>query len=182
MSPGGSTPAMLAVIVAGCAASAEPYRVDAVADLVALRPEGAGIAGPLEMLGPGAPAGATFRTIAAYRVQLPAGAAPWIRLYATLSCDGPDDRSRVFDDLGLIRRVGDETHFFARDVQVGGRTIDVDIQTVATLASPEPATFGNVFDLIAVAQAPDDGSAVDPSTGQPVPPGLWLACGAFVRP
>ena len=131
-----------ATAAAGCATTPDPYSVDAAAQLAPVAtPAGAeaGITGPIEILGFALPFpdGDYSRTFAAYKVDLPEGAAPWVRIYTAASCDTPPDQAVVFADLGAIRRVGDQTHFFARGVQVGDREVDIDIGTVASTATLE---------------------------------------------
>ena len=89
----------------------------------------------------------------------------------------------LYQHLGTLRRVGDEAHFFVPDVRLGDRTVDIDVQTVTAEVSPHPGAT-NVFDVIAVVQAPGDGSegTVDTPVGQLPAGGPWLACGAFVAP
>ena len=130
---------------------------------------------------------------AAYRVQLPDGAAPWVRIVGGASCDAPDDPPRNVADLGKIRRVGDETHFFARHVEVAGVFMDVDTQTavayvaVSDAGDPRRSVVGN----LAVVMVPGDetlppgqgdGGGAGGGSGSYPPAGPWLACGVFVLP
>jgi len=188
-------PCALALVAAGCATSPEPYQVDAVAELAPVAAGGQDaiedlIRGPIEALGIGIPprhgdSSIEFpRTLAAYRVHLPRSAAPWIRLYTAPSCAEPGDSPQLFQDLGVLRQVDNETHFFARDVVIGDHTVDIDIHTVTADVTLDGPGIGNLFDQIAVVQAPGDGGPlVQGTVGLPVPAGgPWLACGKFTRP
>jgi hypothetical protein len=145
---------------AGCiTGSQEAYPVDAVAQLAPMSPDVPPIEGPIELLGTGMPsdvAAPLARTVAAYHVQLPDDLAPWLALVSAASCTdrepltAPDDPV-AFQDLGLIRRVGEETHFFVRSVRMGDRTIDVDTETAIAYASPRAR-----FPRIVIAQMPFD--------------------------
>jgi hypothetical protein len=117
---------------AGCTTTPDPYAVDAVARLAPVAGAGVVITGDIEVLAPATPI-ATFdsaRTLVAYKVALPGGAAPWVRILRTASCDPDQSRPALFADVGALRRVGDQTHFFARDILIGDGTRDVDINTV----------------------------------------------------
>jgi hypothetical protein len=194
-------PALLgALIAASCSTTPEPYRVVAVANLTPISATGrptsgplAGpISGPIELLDTGEavpPEFDGYHAMAAYHVQLPDGAVPWVRIFAAASCDAPGDDPQIIADLGTIRRVGDETHFFKRDVEVAGKLLDVDTQTAVVLLSvtnPDRAVLGK----LAVALAPGDetgtgsGSGGGSGSGNDAYPrgGAWLACGGFVVP
>ena len=166
--------AMLASAAVGaCAPADEAYPVIAAAELTAIADD---IAGPIEILGsnlPGTePIDVEFRTLAAYRVHLPDLRPRHVVIYSASSCDTPHDQALLFADLQVIRKVGEETHFFAEDILVKGRPTEIDIGTVHVEvsldpANPEPQFY--VLGRIAVVQAPDvDGV-----------PGAWLACGVF---
>ncbi|HEX8108234.1 MAG TPA: hypothetical protein VF516_10930 [Kofleriaceae bacterium] len=170
------------MLVAGCATTPDPYAVGAIAPLQPVgTPAGAeaGIDGPIEVLGSPAYGRSFQQTFAAYKVHVPEGAAPWVRVYRTPSCTPVPESPALFDDLGAIRRVGGETHFFAPGVQVAGRIVDIDTRTVTAPGSLDPTyTYGYLIGMIAVVQAPGDpaagGGPDDPPAGGP-----WLACGAF---
>jgi len=158
------------IACAGCMTASEPYPVVAVA---ALTGGASGITGSLEILGAnsGKSNATEFdrRTLAAYRVRLPDSAPRRVRLYDARACDATEPLE-LLADLQLIRRVGDETHFFAQSVLVRGERLDVDTETAQAFVSLVPDTPSYVIGKIAVVQAldRDDGS-----------PGAWLACGAF---
>jgi hypothetical protein len=179
-----STP--LLVLVAGCGITPEPYEMIAAANLSGT----AGIDGPLELLATGAAAPATggAHTLAAYRIHLPDLAPRRVRLFRPASCDTPHADVTLTHDLGTIRRVGNETHFFA-PASIAGRIIDVDIMTATafvTLDDPEAREFYALGMIAVVQDVVDDEPAPDP--GQPGSgptgsgPGPWLACGAFQIP
>ena len=178
-----------ALALGGCTTADDRYSVDAFAELRPLGTAGPQITGRLEVLGlaerDDGNNGNFGRAIAAYHVQLPADAAPWIRLWLAPSCDTPPEQAMLFQDLGLIRRVGDSAHFFDRDVEIGGHTVDIDIGTANTAATLANAPFSDLLDLLAVAQAPaPPGSATTiPQIGSQftLAGGAWLACGNFVR-
>jgi hypothetical protein len=176
--------ALAIVMVAGCTVSQSPYAVEAVAQLAPVGMPEVRITGPIEILGTGTPGMDVdfVRTIAAYRVQLPDGAAPWVRLYTAASCD-PEPAPMLYEHLGTIRRVGDEAHFISTDV-IGDRTVDIDVQTVTAAVSSDDGA-GDEFGKIAVVQAAEDGDGtiLETISGNPVPAGgPWLACGTFVAP
>jgi hypothetical protein len=98
------------------------------------------IQGPIEVLGTGKPSGVPDsgpRTLAAYRVQLPDGLAPRLVLMnAPSSCSNLDPVLRpggggAVQELGVLRRVGDETHFF---LPLGDGSY-VDTETTTAFAS-----------------------------------------------
>jgi hypothetical protein len=161
---------VLALALGACAPATEPYPVIAAAELSPIAED---ITGPIEILGSNVEGDETtdfeLRTLAAYHVHLPDAAPRHAVIYHAASCELPDTRPFVFADLQTIRRVGDETHFFADDILVNGRRIAVDTQTVQAEVSTNPETGLYVLGKIAVVQAPDvDGV-----------PGAWLACGVF---
>jgi hypothetical protein len=129
-------------VAAGCLASSRDgsdtaYPVDGVADLAPLADDVPRIEGPVEFLANGMPDSLSetgSRTVAAYRVQIPAGVTAFVSLVSAASCTDrepltSDDDPVPFQSLGLLRRVGDEAHFFAPFVRVGDRYIEVDTQT-----------------------------------------------------
>ena len=168
---------MLAALALGaCAPEAREYPVIAEAELTAIADD---ITGPIEVLGANAadPDDAkldmqdfALRTLAAYQVHLPDSAPRRAVIYKAESCQPTDPPPAIFADLQTIRRVGDETHFFADGIRVNGRTTAIDTQTTQAEISLNPASrFFYVLGKIAVVQALDvDGV-----------PGAWLACGAF---
>lgn len=191
-------PALALLTAAGCATTPDPYTVDAIAPLAPVAtPAGAAaaITGPIEVLGTGVPVhGAVYtRTFAAYKVHLAEGVAPWVRIYDAPSCDPPADPRPVIADLGEIRRVGGETHFFARGVQVGDRTLDIDTGTAPALVpvtvTLDPPTdpvplFNYVVGKPVVVQLPGDGTVPGPGPGGvpgigPPLGGPWLSCGVI---
>ena len=152
--------------VAGCVTDSEPYPVAAVANL---EPLGSEITGPIEVIGP--PSAASQRTLTAQHVRLPDGEPRRVRIFELDVCDSSAAPAIAYADLQEIRRVGDQTHFFALDLTVEGRRVDVDTRTVMAYVSTDPADpQGYVIGKIAVVQEldHDDGT-----------PGRWLACGAF---
>jgi hypothetical protein len=175
---GGPAAVLAALALGACAPSTRQYPVIAEAELTAIADD---ITGPIEILGANAedPDDATLdmedfvvRTFAAYRVHLPDAAPRHAVIYNAESCQPTDPRPKIFADLQTIRRVGDETHFFADDIRVNGRTTSIDTETAQAVVSLNPASpFVYVLGKIAVVQAPDlDGV-----------PGAWLACGAFTK-
>ena len=180
-----------AACAVGCAVSPEPYPIVAVAELAPSPAAGGAadgeITGAIDVLGTGLPPGIGgdldfVRTVAAYRVRLPDGAAPWVRLYTAPSCEVAEDEALPEQDLGAIRRVGDEPHFVTRDVRFGGRPVELDTGTAVAYVSLAPAPVQYLFDMIVVVLAPsDDGrTVVLNTTRQTVPAGgPWLACGVF---
>ena len=161
---------VLALALGACAPAAEPYPVIAAAELTPIAED---ITGPIEILGSNVEGGEMtdfqLRTLAAYHVHLPDAAPRHAVIYDAASCDVPDDRPFVFADLETIRKVGDETHFFADGILVQGHRIAIDTQTVQAEVSTQPGTDIYVIGKVVVVQAPDlDGA-----------PGAWLACGVF---
>jgi hypothetical protein len=156
---------------AACVTRPPPYPVLAEAPL-----EGSGIAGAIEVIGTTTDGGNASpyidRTVAAYRVKLPDAAPRRVRIYDDPSCDAPRDTLRLRADLQDIRRVGDEAHFFARDVDIHGTRYAIDTETIQAPISVLDDTDNNVVGKIVVLSAPD---GVDGA------PGAWLACGVFVR-
>lgn len=186
---------------AGCAATPDPYAVDAVARLAPVAGASVAITGDIEVLAPATPFHTEDfqRTLIAYKVALPDGAAPWVRILRTASCDPAQSRPALFADAGAIRRVGDQAHFFARDVLIGGGTRDVDINTVTIQASLDPVQwYTYLVGTVAVVQMPaPPGTAPEPFPEPAECPdketpfcvaltwvghvvgGAWLACAPF---
>jgi hypothetical protein len=172
------TPGWLAALAwvgcAGCAMPAVPFTVVAAAELM---PVAEDITGPIEILDANS-AGATvddfaLHTLVAYHVRLPDAAPRRVVIYDTDSCDvPPPPETLVIADLQTIRTVGNETHFFADDVLVQGRRVDIDIEVAqANLALQPDAGIFDVLGKIVVVQ-----TAKPTTTG---PPGTYLACGVF---
>jgi hypothetical protein len=171
---------VLAILTcSGCVTDSEPYPVAAVANLAAI---GSEVTGPIEVLG--VPSMAYERTLGAYHVHLPDQGPRRVMIFDIDVCDrdaalAPVGRGgaphRPLADLQEIQRVRDETHFFARGINVEGRRVDIDtvtIQVPAPIVRDNPDNpFGSFVGKIAVVQELDheDGS-----------PGPWLACGVFV--
>jgi hypothetical protein len=139
--------ALAVLAIPGCVTGADGpprgYPVDAVAALAPLDDAAALVDGPIEVLGTGMPDDApvpALRTVAAYHVRLASDVSPFIGMLSAASCrdrdllTAPDDPVPV-QDLGVLRRVGDETHFFAVSVPVGDRTVDIDTGTTTAFAS-----------------------------------------------
>jgi hypothetical protein len=166
-------PGLLAVLAcAGCAMPAEPFPVVAAAELMPLAED---ITGPIEILGANSADAQTgdfaLRSLAAYHVRLPDAASRRVVIYDAGSCDVPaPPRTRVIADLQTIREVGNETHFFAHDVLVQGRRVDIDIEVAQADISLQPDSFAYVLGKIVVVQA------MEPAQK---PPGTYLACGVF---
>jgi hypothetical protein len=197
---------LAAVTVASCDTTPEPYHVGAIANLEPITtasgrpttgPLAGPISGPLEVLDNGEASQSLendyVHVVAAYHVQLPDGAAPWVRIFAADSCDAPGDDPEIIADLGTIRRVGRETHFFHRHVEVAGSFMDVDIQ----VAAADLTLYGGIspnlaFGKLAVVLVPGDeaaptgpgGGGSGNGSGNDAYPrgGPWLACGVFVQP
>lgn len=153
----------LLLAATACADSAEPYLIEAVANLEALG--GAAVSGPLELLDQ---AGASdeqreagLRTFAAYDVALPDTAPRRVLIYDATACDAPRDELRVLADLATIRRIGGRTHFFLDEL---------DTEFIYAFVSLDPDGFFPIGGKIVIVQELDreDGA-----------PGEWLACGAF---
>jgi hypothetical protein len=133
--------AFAVVAALGCASDAAgEYPVDAVARLAPTRKDLPYVEGPIEVLGTGKPSNVQDggpRTLAAYRVQLPDGLAPRVRLGAA-SCWDPSPLlvpgNLGVQELGVIQRVGDETHFFV-PVRDGSGTVYVDTETTTGVTS-----------------------------------------------
>lgn len=136
--------ALAALAAAGCITGSQaPYPVDGIAQLEPINADPPYISGPIEVLGTGMPRNVDpgVRTFAAYHVQLPDHVEALVALDSAASCAdrepliAPDDpiASQL---LGYIRRVGDETHFFAPSVPVGGDPMDLDTETATAYASP----------------------------------------------
>jgi hypothetical protein len=114
--------------------------VDAVAQLEPTRIDPPHVTGEIELLGTGTSIDvdpAAKRTFAAYRVHISDDLAHAVTLVSADSCIVPPvgvpDRFPL-QNLGTIRDVGNGAHFFARDVQIGGRIIDVDTETATAHA------------------------------------------------
>lgn len=177
----------LATTTTGCVTTPDPYSVDAAAELAPLETQDgseAGITGPIEILGSASPVPTPEyeRAFAAYKVQLDQGAAPWVRIYDAASCEAPGDAPAALIDLGVIRRVGDEAHFFAPQVDVEGRLVDIDTGMVTAAVSLDPArSYHYAVGKLVVVQRPGDGSAPLPGASGPdiSPGGAWLSCGVI---
>jgi len=171
-------------VCAACGVTREPYEVLASANLL---PGAADIHGPLELLGTGdaKPDSVSEHMFAAYHVRLPDPRPRRIRLFTAASCDAPHDTVALAWNLGQIRQVGAETHFFSTDVEIGGRVIDVDVVTRFAYihVNPDNPAF-DALGMIAVVQDLEDGDTPPgPGVGtQGAGPGAWLACGVFARP
>lgn len=154
---------------ASCADSgASGYPVAAEAEL-----SGGGISGPLELLGtPSTAATDDFHTLAAYRIRLPDDALRRVQILALPDCDAPYDPTQRLPiaDLGVIRRVAGESHFFAIGIHAGDRTIALDTGTARGLASIGDYPESDVIGAIAVILSYDVGTG---STG------AREACGVF---
>ncbi len=139
-----------AVALLGCAGCltgdlSDGYPVEAVAQLVPRDAELPAVVGPIEFLGTGMPgrlADPGARTIAAYKVQLAEGVDALVALVNAASCadreplTSPEEPVAV-QSLGMIRRVGDETHFFTPGVQLGDQVVDIDTETAIAYAPRE---------------------------------------------
>jgi hypothetical protein len=130
------------LVTAGCVASPhERYPVDAVAQLEPLQLEPR-VTGQIELLGTGMPIDiepSVERTIAAYRVHVSDDLPHAVTLLNATSCIEPPVRPLdpfPSQYLGVIRYIANETHFFMREVQLDGRTIDLDTGTAIAYASP----------------------------------------------
>lgn len=161
--------ALGACACAGCAdTAASGYPVAAEVEL-----SGGGISGPLELLGTATTAATDeFHTLAAYRIQLPDDAFHRVQVLSRASCDAPDDPTHPFPiaDLGAIRRVGGETHFFALGIHAGSETVDLDTGTTQGTVSTGADSSMYVIGAIAVVLS------YDVDTGAA---GAREACGAF---
>jgi len=172
--------AIATLACAGCSVSPEPYEVVATAEL---SPGTANIAGTLEVLGTGEarPSDLVYHSVAAYHVRLPDDTPRRIRMYTPASCDTPHTDARATWNLGQIRRVGDETHFFSSGVEIGDRLVDVDVITRAVFISLNPAASDFYPpNLVAVVEdlVPGDDDITGPTAEPPGPPPRdWLACG-----
>jgi hypothetical protein len=161
----------------GCMTDSEPYPTFAVADLAPIDAQsGPDIHGPLEVIG-----GPTQerRTVAAYHVHLPDATPRCIRILPLSGCDVPARPDDMYTECLEIRRVGDETHFFVRDLLVDGRRIAIDIGTASAgfpvypdfPGFPEPPEGRGAYDdPVAIVEA------IDPDGGL----GERLACARFV--
>ena len=174
--------AVLGALAGGCVTTDDHYDIDLYAEVHPLGAAGAQFGGQFEVLAPARGENPDFsHTIAAFHVTLPPGAAPWVRLWMMPSCESQGGQAQLYKDLGVIRQVGDEVHFFERDVVLSGHTTDLDIGTVAAPVTVELAELHAEYPV--VIQAPDpDGPTTTSSFGETVPVGgPWLACGNFVR-
>jgi hypothetical protein len=130
------------LVLTGCLGEpSQGYPVDAVAQLEPARLDPPRVTGQIELLGTGMPIDvepATKRTFAAYRVHVSDDLPHAVTLLSAASCIEPPvgtpDRF-PFQNLGIIRDLGDGAHFFTRDVLVDGRMIDVDTETAMAHAS-----------------------------------------------
>ena len=127
------------------------YPVEAIALLAPVGAEPPSVDGPIELLGtgiPGSVADVGARTIAAYHVHLAEGVDAFIELVNAASCTDREPLTSAEQPvaaqlLGLIRRVGDETHFFTPYVQIGDHAVDIDTET-ATAYAPRNARFPRI--------------------------------------
>lgn len=174
---------VLATAAMACMASSDPYPIFASAELAPLTQE---ITGHFDVLGTGEvrPQPYTEHRLAGYHVHLPDAQPRRVLLYATNSCATPRMNATMAWDLGQIRRVDDQAHFFVTDVVVGDQRVDVDVVTQWLFIHNDPTVESYYAgDLIAVVQDVVDGvrdeigpvsaASVDASGGQ------WLACGPF---
>ena len=181
----------LAIACAGCATSQPPYEVIAVANI---QPGTETIAGPLELLGLGEPGLDPYgdHMLAVDHLRLPSDRPRGIRLYTTFvlgspftpaSCDTPRADVRAVWNLGEIRRVGDETHFFVDGVEIGDRVLSVDVRTQFAFLNlaPDSQLYAPVVLAVVEELVPGAPTGIlfdPPGSG----PRDWLACGAFVVP
>jgi hypothetical protein len=178
---------LFAIACAGCEITPRPYEVFVSAHLM---PGTLDIEGPLEIAGTGEarPAPLSTHLVAAYHVRLPDDTPRRLRLFAPGSCDTPHDDVVPLWNLGQIRRVGDETHFFATGISIGNRTLDIDVVTRFVFVHLDPDMPYGALDMMAVVQdlANDDDDQYGPgsglSGGRGSGPGDWLACGVFTLP
>jgi hypothetical protein len=164
-------PGLLAALAcAGCASGTQPVPVEAAAPLMPIAED---ITGSIELLGDDSAAAETgdfeLRSLAAYRVRLPDALPRRVLIYDASSCEVPAERPRVIADLQRIRRVGNETHFFAHDILVNGQRMDIDLETAQAEISLKPGERFYILGAIAVVEP------AEPSN----PPGTYLACGVF---
>ena len=163
---------LAALACAGCTMPAEPFPAVAEAQLM---PHAEDITGPIEVLDANSAYAQiddfAVHAVTAYQVRLPDAAPRRVLIYDTGSCDEPlPQRIQVIADLQMIRKVGNETHFFAHDLLVEGRRVDLDIGAAqAEFAISTDAYLGILGKIIVVlaADSPD------------LPPGPYLACGVF---
>ncbi|HEX3760487.1 MAG TPA: hypothetical protein VHW23_17345 [Kofleriaceae bacterium] len=167
-------PGWLTVLAcAGCAMPAEPFPVVAEAQLM---PRAEDITGPIQILDANSAYAQVddfaLHTLTAYQVRLPDTAPRRVVIYDAGSCDDPPSRrTRAIADLQMIRKVGNETHFFAHDILVEGHRVDIDIKTAQAEFSLDADPFFGVLGKIVVVLAADSPD---------MPPSTYLACGAFV--
>lgn len=167
-------PAWLAALAcAGCTMPAESFPTVAEAQLM---PRAEDITGPIEILD----ANSAFaqvndfavHTLTAYQVRLPDTAPRRVVIYDTGSCDEPLPRpTQVIADVQTIRKVDNETHFFAHDILVEGRRVDLDIGAAQAEFSISTEAYLGILGKIVVVLAADSPD---------MPPGPYLACGVFV--
>jgi len=79
-----------------------------------------------------------YHTFAAFNVRLPDDTPRRVRMYTPASCDTPHSDARLVWNLGEIRRVGAETHFFSSGVEIGDRLVNVDVVTRDTFTVLDP--------------------------------------------
>lgn len=167
-------PAWLAALAcAGCTMPAEPFPAVAEAQLM---PRAEDITGPIEILD----ANSAFaqvddfavHTLTAYQVRLPDTAPRRVVIYDTGSCEEPlSQRTQVITDLQMIRKVGNETHFFAHGILVEGHRVDIDTGVAQAEFSIDTEAYLGILGKIVVVLAADSPD---------MPPDPYLACGVFV--
>jgi hypothetical protein len=172
---------LAALACAGCTTPAEPFPAVAEAQLM---PRAEDITGPIEILD----ANSAFtqvedfavHTLTAYQVRLPDTAPRRVLIYDTGSCDEPQSdpsdpakrrQTEIIADLQQIREVGNETHFFAHDILVEGRRVDIDTGAAQAEFAIDTEPFQGILGKIVVVLAADSPD---------MPPGPYLACGVFV--
>ena len=172
-----------AIATMACAASSDPYPVFASAELT---PLGEQITGRLEVLGTGEPHPQLFadHRVAGYHVHLPDARPRRVLVYEPATCDTPRANATLLWDLGEIRRVGDQAHFFIEDTVVGDQVVDVDVVTQwLFIHNDAPTDRFYAGDMIAVVQDLVEGvrDEIGPVEGESVHAGdgSWLACGPF---
>lgn len=186
---------VLAIACAGCGTSRPPYEVIAVANI---QPGTETIAGPLEVLGIGEPGpdSGGYHMLVVDHLRLPSDRPRRIRLYTTFvlgspytpaSCDTPHADTRPIWNLGEIRRVGDETHFFVDEVEIGDRVLSVDVRTQFAFINLEAEGDSQFYPTVVLAVVEELVPGAPNGTGfvfdpQGSGPRDWLACGAFVVP
>jgi hypothetical protein len=162
---------LVLLAASGCVSEVSDYPVLARAEL-----HGGDVTGPIEVLGTLRDGGEISpyidRTLAAYRVKLPDAAPRRVVIYDQAWCDPPADEPPVRADLDEIRKVGDESHFFVRDLTLHDHHYAVDIGVVYAQVSLFADADNYIVGKIVVLRGPD---------GEDGAPGPWLACGQFVR-